>query len=317
MDALKSHFGKICAVLAVAAVACGGALSPNAAPGDGPGTSSAGGDGAGPSPPDAGEWSTSDGGANGFWNTDAGGAGNGPVSNSCSGQYPAHDSLVLTNTIPSPLTAPTGMTFDGEDLWLVSSASSGATNSMETTIVRVAYPSGVVDRTFTLDLPGSDAPGAVVGGIAWDGDAIWTAVGSPSGSTLFRVDPSTGQITQTASFPSISGTLDLAFDGAYLWAVVGGTDALRLDTVNGNPLENFEVPRGVGLAIRPCEVWVGDDGNLPGSFEVFDPATGQEVSTVVAGDGASVYRGVAAFMNDSFVVVDSHGISQYEVTPQP
>jgi hypothetical protein len=316
MNTVSSHLGTsyVLAVLAVAFAACGGSVvRPESQSGDDGHSSSAGdGDGhvdGGPSSTEAGAEPS-----NGFWSAEAGASA---VSNGCTGQYPAHYALVRTTTLPSPLASPSGMTFDGEDLWLVSSASSGPSNAVQTTIVRLSADSGLVDRTFVLELPGSDAPGAVVGGLAWDGHAIWTGFGSSDGISIFRIDPTTGEITQTTSTSDFMGTIDLAFDGTDLWMTSGGTDAFRLDSATGEPLEHFGIPGGVGIAIRPCEVWVGDDGNLPGSYSIFDPATGQEVSTVITGEAASVYHGQIAFMANWLVVADSHGISRYEMSAHP
>jgi hypothetical protein len=64
-------------------------------------------------------------------------------------------------SLASPLPNATGITCDGQELWI----------SARNTLVRFNPDLATTDRTFTLGIPA--VPGTGTFGIAWDGQAIW------------------------------------------------------------------------------------------------------------------------------------------------
>ena len=187
--------------------------------------------------------------------------------------------------------------------------------SVATTLVRLNLVTTAIDRVFLLDIPGQQVGGALVEGLAWDGRALWTSIGSAHGGALFRVDPSSGQITRTLPEPGYDSGQQVMFDGTDLWLAEGPDDAYRIDPTSGAVVEHIDL--GGGFAIRSCEMWVGD-ANSPGGADVFDLATGNPVSTTSSADGSHLYLGPAVFMGNQLVAVnDMSGISFFDVTPQP
>jgi len=94
----------------------------------------------------------------------------------------------------------------------------------------------------------------VIGGVAFDGEAIWFSDGT--NHRLVRIDPATGQVLKTIDGLDVrTGT---AFDGRYLWQVGTGC-LLKIDPEAGTcvgsiPLATDE--QVTGLSCAEGAIWV-------------------------------------------------------------
>lgn len=223
--------------------------------------------------------------------------------------------LIERRNIAAPRSNATGITYDGSHFWLMS----GGHNTPPThTLVRFSPDTAKVDRSFTFEGL-VEGLGTGVGGIAWDGTAIWISV---SGNTnkLVTVDPTTGQITRTMSSPSNTGPVDLDFDGQDLWLSSGTGQVFRLDRTTGGIKSELAAAeperRDHGIAVRAGgELWVG---KLFGGMQVFDSA--HKARPVLDGACLPLRQervGPSFFFGPQLVILSGHGISFYAVATPP
>jgi glutamine cyclotransferase len=158
-----------------------------------------------------------------------------------------HGTVVERITLPGWVIA-RDLTCDGENMWVTS----------------WSHP------TLKLDLASGDSLGTIpgnsawTGGIAWDGEYVWTA-GWQGASKLFKQDPVDG--TVLGSFPVVysghSGGLD--WNGEVFFYGSSTTDTqgdglVHVYTAQGANLYSFACPRGSthprGLAYDGRDLWV-------------------------------------------------------------
>jgi len=211
--------------------------------------------------------------------------------------------------IASPLPAGTGITYDGQELWLLAAGGS----PQPYTLVRFDPTTSVIDRTFTL--PSLFATlGTSAFGITWDGSSIWISVSGDTNS-LTVVDPTTGHITRSMSSPTQLGPSDLDFDGTDLWLSSGTGDFYPLDPATGGVLGHFLLGgagRDDGIAYHQGKLYVGQ---LFGGIRVFD-TTGTLLGAAVHQDGSQFLQsevGPSVFVGDEIVILSSLGISSYKI----
>jgi hypothetical protein len=224
--------------------------------------------------------------------------------------------LSQVRNLASPLPDPTGVTSDGNALWILA----GGHNSFSNTLVRFNPETGATERTFSFDnLIEQGGTGAY--GIAWDGEVIWISV---SGNTnkLVRVDPTNGQLTRIMSSPTVLGPSDVDFDGSALWLSSGTGDVFQIDRTTGGIQRRFFTSpassgRDNGVASRPGQLWVGE---LFGGLEVLDPATGAVLATARHEDGSAFMQdemGSSTFVGCQIVIASRFGITYYEIHAAP
>jgi hypothetical protein len=219
--------------------------------------------------------------------------------------------LSIAKTMASPVPQPTGITYDGRDLWIF-----GAGSYQTPTLVRFHEQTFSVDPPFTF--PGLISGGTLTGGIMWDGTSIWISI-SGSTNALSVVDPSTGQITRTMSSPAVLGPVDLDFDGMNMWLSSGTGTVFRIDRASGGVLQQFPdgMVRDNGIAWRPGELFVG---GLFGGMELYCPAGVTPHGSIVHADGSPFLQneiGASVFVGNQFVMLSSLGITFYDVIPGP
>lgn len=112
-----------------------------------------------------------------------------------------------------------------------------------------------------LDLVWFAAPGPSPCGLAWDGELLWHS--DQDSESIYGIDPARGNVLSTIRCPE--ARTGLAFDGRYLWQVVGSPKRLRcLDRRSGAIIR--EVPivpatdRACGLDVRDAWFWIGIEG---------------------------------------------------------
>lgn len=177
----------------------------------------------------------------------------------------AHPGKVV-HTLPAPGKFCTGMTFDGQSLWVADHKADRLfrmnvrTGEVLDAIACPAYwPMGLawdgehlwnVDKSrrkiFKVD-PGDgtilkviDAPSRNPEGLAWDGQTLW--VSDYKDRKIMKIDLSDGTAVQTLTAPAQSPN-GLVFDGAYLWCSDRMTDELyMIEPDSGEVLVVLDAP---------------------------------------------------------------------------
>lgn len=138
------------------------------------------------------------------------------------------------STFDAPSSGSMGLTYDGETFWSTSSGHPFGT--LEDRKI-LTYDSDTSMWNEAFDSPGgTDYPM----GLDWYEGYLWTTTASAGGadSTIWRLDPSTGDVVD--SFTVSTYVHDLAWGGGYLWAT--GVDAGEYN------IYKFEVS---GLSVVP------------------------------------------------------------------
>ncbi len=147
---------------------------------------------------------------------------------------------------------PTGMTFDGEHIWL--------SDRKEKKIFCIDPGSGKVVRSIPT-------PGYWPTGLTWDGKYLWAADikgGLPLSENyqgvIYKLDPSNGYILHTIQAPS-PDPRGLAWDGKYLWCADNRADKIiQFDADDGTTIMEFKSPSSDprGLTFDGNYLWVSD-----------------------------------------------------------
>ncbi len=149
----------------------------------------------------------------------------------------------ILKVIKTPGPCPTGLTFDGQNLWLA--------DDYTAKIYKIDPNSGQVLKT--LDVPGHHPQG-----LAWDGHHLWTI--DPAEKSMYVLDPETGQALSILESNS-SNPRDLAWDGKYIWIADYRKDILlKVSPEDGMMVQNFPSParEPAGLTFDGHYLWVTD-----------------------------------------------------------
>lgn len=151
----------------------------------------------------------------------------------------------ILKVIKTPGPCPTGMTFDGENLWLA--------DSYTDKIYKIDPESGQVLRSF-------DSPGFRPEGLAWDGKHLWHI--DAGEKYMYLLDPETGKALSILESNS-DNPRGLAWDGEYIWIADYRKDILlKVSPEDGMMVQNFPSPASepAGLAFDGKYLWVADRG---------------------------------------------------------
>ena len=150
----------------------------------------------------------------------------------------------VLQSFPTPADRPTGLTWDGQNLWLADIG----TNRI--------YQINPADGTVIRSIAGP--VNATLNGLAWDGSHLWC---SDNGDVnkIYQLDEN-GSVLR--SFSLVSGSpRGLTWDGRNLWYQDSGSNMLyQIDTLSGNVLQSFPAPSGSnrGLAWDGKYLWSAD-----------------------------------------------------------
>ncbi|NIM59695.1 MAG: hypothetical protein GTO16_12260 [Candidatus Aminicenantes bacterium] len=151
----------------------------------------------------------------------------------------------IQKIIKTPGPCPTGLTFDGNSLWLA--------DNFTDKIYKISPESGKILKSF-------DSPGHHPEGLAWDGKHLWHI---DSGEKyMYLLDPETGRALLILESNS-SNPRDLAWDGKYVWIVDYRRDLLiKVSPEDGMMVQNFPSParEPAGIAYDGKYLWVTDRG---------------------------------------------------------
>jgi hypothetical protein len=216
----------------------------------------------------------------------------------------------IQKTIKTPGPCPTGLTFDGKNLWLA--------DNFTDKIYKISPESGNVLKSF-------DSPGHHPEGLAWDGKYLWHI---DSGERyMYVLDPETGRALSILESNS-SNPRDLAWDGKYVWIVDYRRDILiKVSPEDGMMVQNFPSParEPAGLAYDGKYLWVTDrsedriylvnpsDGLCLSSLRAYGPfayglAWGDNVLWNVDYENDEIYK-IDVFSEDVFSKWDERQMS--------
>jgi len=154
----------------------------------------------------------------------------------------AHPGKII-GSIPIPCTTPTGLTFDGTNLWVA--------DRLTDTLYAVNPENGEVN----LKLPAS---GFIPRGLAFDGSYLW-AIDAENG-TISQTDPESGITINMFDAPTRSPQ-GLTWDGQYLWISDDREEALcQISPEDGTTIKRFRAPMdySTGLTFWNGYLWCGD-----------------------------------------------------------
>jgi transglutaminase-like putative cysteine protease/outer membrane protein assembly factor BamB len=172
----------------------------------------------------------------------------------------------VVKSYDSPGHYPTGLTFDGNNLWMA---------DYQTDLLYCIDPqNGKVLRTIP-------APAYWPEGLAWDGEFLWcTDVkgGIPLSENykgkIYNLDPKDGTVLKIIEAPT-STPRGLAWDGKYLWCVDSdASEVIQFSSEDGTTIRSFTSPSSDprGLAFDGKYLWISDRGK--DEIYMVDPITG-------------------------------------------
>lgn len=216
----------------------------------------------------------------------------------------------IQKVIKTPGPCPTGLTFDGKNLWLA--------DNFTDKIYKINPESGKVLKSF-------DSPGHHPEGLAWDGKYLWHI---DSGEKyMYLLDPETGRALSILESNS-SNPRDLAWDGKYIWTVDYKRDILiKVSPEDGMMVQTFPSParEPAGLTYDGKYLWVTDrsedriylvdpsDGLCLSSLRAYGPfayglAWGDSVLWNVDYENDEIYK-IEVFSKDIFSKWDERQMS--------
>ncbi|MCK5342398.1 MAG: transglutaminase [Candidatus Heimdallarchaeota archaeon] len=161
---------------------------------------------------------------------------------------------------------PTGLCFDGENLWL---ADRGTDK-----IYCLEPETGELIREI-------ESPAYWPMGLAWDGEFLWNAdyrgrtdKSEDLDGMIFKIDPGDGTILKTLRAPSKSPK-GLTWDGKYLWCVDDKSDkVIQFSVADGTTIKSFDSPAKdpIGIGFDGKYLWISD--RETDEIYMVDPETG-------------------------------------------
>lgn len=156
----------------------------------------------------------------------------------------------VVKSFPTPGKYPTGIAFDGQNIWVADRKSD------------LIYMVNPTDGKVIRSIP---SPGYWPTGLAWDGTSLWCAdikggqdVEELYEGMIYRLDPGDGTVLQTMAAPS-EYPVDLAWDGTYLWCVDNNSDEIiQFSPKDGTTIRSFKAPTWEcqGLEYDGMYLWV-------------------------------------------------------------
>ncbi len=172
----------------------------------------------------------------------------------------------VEKSIPTPDNFPTGLCFDGQNLWI---ADRGTDK-----LYYINLENGKVIRSI-------ESPAYWPMGLAWDGQYLWNAdfrgrsdKSEDLDGMIFKIDPKDGTILKTLQAPAKS-VKGLTFDGKYFWCVDDRNDKIiQFSQVDGTTIKSFASPAKdpKGITFDGKYLWISD--RETDEIYMVDPNTG-------------------------------------------
>jgi len=163
----------------------------------------------------------------------------------------------VIQSFPTPGSCPTGLTFDGQNLWLA--------DRKADKLFCISPVTGKVLKTL-------DAPAYWPMGLTWDGTCLWNADNQEG--KIYRIDPEKGTILRTVEAPERSPR-GLAWDGRYLWCADDQADQIiQFSPDDGTTIRAFPSPATDprGICYDGSYLWISD--RIKDEIYMVDPNSG-------------------------------------------
>ncbi|MEJ2635789.1 MAG: transglutaminase domain-containing protein [Calditrichia bacterium] len=180
----------------------------------------------------------------------------------------------IIKTIKAPYSFSTGLTYDGQNLWVA--------DYKADKLVCVNPASGKIVR----EIP---SPGFWPMGLAWDGKYLWNL--DAKQNKIFKVDPQDGTIMAAIDAPT-STAEGLTWDGQTLWVSdPRGKEIMKIDLSDGTAVKTFTAPANYaqGLTFDGTYLWCAD--RLMDEIYMVDPKNGEVI--IVTKSAGPYPRGMA------------------------
>ncbi|MFO7999933.1 MAG: transglutaminase domain-containing protein [Marinilabilia sp.] len=188
----------------------------------------------------------------------------------------------------------TGMTFDGEHLWIG--------DRKEDKLFKINPSSGEVIGSIP-------SPGYWPMGLAWDGEHLWNADikgGIPKAEnydgTIYKLDAADGTILHSVKAPT-SRPRGLTHDGQHLWCIdEAGRKIIQFDAQDGTTIRSIPAPSGDprGLTFDGQYLWVSD--RTEDEIYMVNPEDG---SVIIITDAPGEFTRGLAWVDGSIKAADS------------
>jgi len=209
----------------------------------------------------------------------------------------------------------TGMTFDGENLWV--------SDRKADKIYCIDTENGDIIRSIS-------SPAYWPVGLTYDGKYLWSADakgGIPLSENymgiIYKIDPNDGTIIHQLVSPS-PVPKDIAWDGQYLWLIDDKADKLvQFDANDGTTIKEFLTPayNSSGLCFDGKYLWISDCGT--NEIYMIDPKNGTVLMTLdapernsygLAFDGTNLWN---ASLNTGKIFCLVHNDDEFYMTKNP
>jgi len=182
----------------------------------------------------------------------------------CSSAFAFSGEVIKSFETPQDL--PTGLCYDGKNLWLADRGSDK--------IYCLNPVTGKVIRQI-------ESPAYWPMGLAWDGEYLWNAdyrgrtdKSEDLDGMIFKINPKDGTLLKTLQAPSKSPK-GLTWDGKYLWCVDNKSDkVIQFSQVDGTTIKSFPSPSKdpKGITFDGKYLWISD--RETDEIYMVDPKTG-------------------------------------------
>ncbi len=186
---------------------------------------------------------------------------------------------------------PSGMAFDGHNLWIADFKSDSI------------Y---ALDPTTGNTINAISAPTFRPYGLAWDGSYMWVV--DAEENNIIQLDIKSGVNIKTISSPVTSPT-GMAWDGKTLWLADQST-INKISADDGTTIKSFPAPSGstTGLAFDGNYLWAAD--RMQNRIYMIYPETGDVIKII---ESPGPFPWGLAFVNDKLFNVDFQTDSLYNI----
>lgn len=180
-------------------------------------------------------------------------------------------------------TCPTGLTSDGENIWL--------TDRKSDKIICISAKTG--DQIKAIQ-----SPAYWPMGLAWDGQYLWNT--DEKTQSIYKIDPEDGTILKTLPYPG-QKPRDIAWDGEYLWVADNQQDKIyQISTTDGTTIKTLTAPSSDirGLTFDGKYLWCSD--RVEDEIYMLAPKNGQVI--IITEAPGPFTRGMAFIDNNLWAV---------------
>ncbi|MFP4526534.1 MAG: transglutaminase domain-containing protein [Bacteroidales bacterium] len=209
----------------------------------------------------------------------------------------------ISKKFKTPGKIPTGLTYDGENLWMA---------DRKDKLLYAVNPS-------TGEVTGSiQSPAYWPMGLAWDGESLWNIDvkgGIPLSENykgvVYQIDPEDGTVLHSVNVPA-SQPRGLTWDGEYLWCLDNGNNrVIQFNPQDGTTIKSFKAPATDprGLTFDGEYLWISD--RTRDEIYMVSPEDG---SVIIITEAPGEFTRGLAFFDKNLWAVDSQEDELFQLT---